>query len=321
MSIHSIGVVGAGVIGSSWAAFYASKGLHVNLYDIEAHLCREGCRRAREYIGFLERGGLIRKGMASQAISRITGAGDLQETVMDVQLVQECVAEQYGIKQQVFEQLDALTGEEVILASSSSGLLMTEIQRVTRRPERCVIAHPFNPPHLIPLVEVVPGEQTSDATVNETKAFLEGVDRIPVVLKKEAPGHIANRLAWALWREAIDIVWKGIAGVEEVDKALYAGLGLRWAFMGQHLIYHLNGGDGGIEAFFEHLGSACEQAWQSMDLWTEIPLEAKQAVIEGVQEETKGRSVGEIAAWRDEKLVRLLKILYPGKRNGEGICR
>ena len=311
MSIRSIGVIGAGVIGSSWAAFYASKGLHVRLYDIEPRLCEEGSRRAREYIGVLERGGLIREGMASRAISRITGASDLEEAVEDVQLVQECVAEQYGIKHQVFTQLDALTGEDVILASSSSGLLMTEIQRVTRHPERCVIAHPFNPPHLIPLVEVVPGEQTSDATVRETKAFLEGVDKIPVVLKKEAPGHIANRLAWALWREAIDIVWKGIASVEDVDKALYAGLGLRWAFMGQHLIYHLNGGDGGMAAFFERLGPACEQAWQSMDPWTEIPLGAKQDIIEGIREETKGQSVGEIAAWRDEKLVQLLKVLYP----------
>jgi len=313
MSIQTIGIVGAGVIGSSWAAFYAGKGLHVRLYDIQAHLCEEGCRRAREYIGILEKGGLIPEGMGRQAISQITGTAGLKEAVEGVQLVQECVAEQYAIKHQVFKALDALTSRDVILASSSSGLLMTEIQKVTRHPERCVIAHPFNPPHLIPLVEVVPGEQTSHATVRQTKAFLEAVDKIPVVLKKEAPGHIANRLAWALWREAIDIVWKGIADVEDVDKALYAGLGLRWAFMGQHLIYHLNGGDGGIRAFFKHLGPACEQAWQSMDTWTATPEEAKQAIIRGIQEETGGRSVGEIAAWRDERLVQLLRTLYPPK--------
>ncbi|MBW1941750.1 MAG: 3-hydroxyacyl-CoA dehydrogenase family protein [Deltaproteobacteria bacterium] len=311
MAIHSIGIIGAGVIGSSWAAFYASKGLHVKLYDIDPAFCREGRQRAREYIGILENGGLINKRAAAEALSLIKTVGDLEEAGRDVGMIQECVAEKYEVKHQVFEQLDAVTDMKVILASSSSGLLMTEIQKVTRHPERCVIAHPFNPPHLIPLVEVVPGEQTSDKTVLEMKAFLEGVGKIPVVLKKEAFGHVANRLAWALWREAIDIVWKGIASVEDVDKALYAGLGLRWAFMGQHLIYHLNGGDGGMEAFFKHLGPACEEAWQGMDTWTTFPLEAKEALIEGIEAETEGRSVGELAKWRDEKLVQLIKTLYP----------
>ncbi len=310
MAIHSIGIIGAGVIGSSWAAFYASKGLNVKLYDIDPRLSREGRQRAGEYIGILVKGGLLAAGDGAEAHSRIVTVGDLEEAARDVGLIQECVAEKYEVKHGVFKRLDAVTERRVILASSSSGLLMTEIQKVTRRPERCVIAHPFNPPHLIPLVEVVPGEQTGEETVRETKSFLEGVGKIPVVLKKEAFGHIANRLAWALWREAIDIVCKGIASVEDVDKALYAGLGLRWAFMGQHLIYHLNGGDGGMEAFLKHLGPACEEAWQGMDTWTTFPPEAKHALIEGIGAETGGKSVAELAKWRDEKLVRLIKTLY-----------
>jgi 3-hydroxyacyl-CoA dehydrogenase len=311
MAVQSIGVIGAGVIGSSWAAFYASKGLQVKLYDVDSALCREGLQRAGGYLAVLETGGLLDQGTGAEAHARITAVDALDEAGRDVGMVQECVAEKYEVKHQVFRRLDAVTEPRVILASSSSGLLMTEIQKVTGHPERCVIAHPFNPPHLIPLVELVPGRQTGDAAVQEMKSFFEGLGKIPVVLKKEAFGHIANRLAWALWREAIDIVWKGIASVEDVDKALYAGLGLRWAFMGQHLIYHLNGGDGGIEAFLKHLGPACEEAWQGMDTWTTFPPEAKDALIEGIGAETGGKSVGALANWRDEKLVRLIKTLYP----------
>jgi 3-hydroxybutyryl-CoA dehydrogenase len=153
--------------------------------------------------------------------------------VVDVQLVQESVAENYEIKQQVFKELDSYTQPDAILASSSSGLLMTPIQQVTNHPGRCLIAHPFNPPHLIPLVELVPGDKTDELTVLRMKDFYEKLGKVPVVLKKAVPGHIANRLALALWREAVDLVIQGIASVEDVDKAVSAGPGLRWAVMGR----------------------------------------------------------------------------------------
>ena len=309
MKVQSVGIIGAGVIGSSWGAFYATKGFNVKMYDVDPSLCQKGLRRATDYAEFLRTWKLISENAAKMAISDMTTVDDLDEAIKDVQLVQESASETYEIKHQLFKTMDASTSPDVILASSSSGLLMTEIQRVTRHPERCLIAHPFNPPHLIPLIELVPGEKTSSNTISKMKAFFEGLGKIPVVLKKEAPGHIANRLAAAVWREATDIVLKGIASVEDVDKALFAGPGIRYALMGQHLIYHLGGGEGGIKHFIDHLGPAFEQWWESMATWTSLPREAKDVLVEGVSEEIRGKSLPEIVQWRDEKIIKLLKVV------------
>jgi 3-hydroxyacyl-CoA dehydrogenase len=142
------------------------------------------------------------------------------------------------------------------------------------------------------------------------KGFFEGLGKIPVLLKKEAPGHIANRLAAALWREAIEIVIRGIASVEDVDKALYAGPGIRWALMGQHLIYHLGGGEGGYEYFIDHIGKAFGTLWKDMATWTEISDESKKTLVEGIRSAIGDRSVLEIAQWRDKKIVDLIKVIY-----------
>jgi 3-hydroxyacyl-CoA dehydrogenase len=310
MKIQSIGIVGTGVIGSSWAAFYASKGFKVKMCDVDPSLCQKGLRRAYGYVELLRTQGLISEKACKNAISDMTTVNELDEAIKDVQLVQESAAENYEVKHQLFKIIDAETPPDVIIASSSSGLLMTEIQKVTRYPKRCLVAHPFNPPHLIPLVELVPGEKTDDNTISKMKSFFEGLGKIPVVLKKEAPGHIANRLAAALWREATDIVLKGIASVEDVDKALFAGPGIRWALMGQHLIYHLGGGEGGIEYFIDHLGPAFEGWWKSMATWTSLPQEAKSILVEGVNEEMRGKNLTEVSQWRDEKLIKLLKVIY-----------
>ncbi|UCF85208.1 MAG: hypothetical protein JSV50_06115 [Desulfobacteraceae bacterium] len=309
MKVQSVGIIGAGVIGSSWGAFYATKGFNVKMYDVDPSLCQKGLRRAMGYAEFLRTWKLISENAAKKAMSDMTTVDDLDEAIKDVQLVQESASETYEIKHQLFQTMDASTSPDVILASSSSGLLMTEIQRVTRHPERCLIAHPFNPPHLIPLIELVPGENTSNSTISKMKDFFEGLGKIPVVLKKEAPGHIANRLAAAVWREATDIVLKGIASVEDVDKALFAGPGIRYALMGQHLIYHLGGGEGGIKHFIDHLGPAFEQWWESMATWTSLPREAKDVLVDGVSEEIRGKSLPEIVQWRDEKIIKLLKVV------------
>lgn len=307
--IRRIGVVGAGVIGSSWAAFYASKGLEVKLYDIDPAFRRKGLRMTSENIEALREGGMLSAEAAEEARNKVTTSDDLNEAVADVQWVQESAAENYETKQKLFGALDEAASPDAVLASSSSGLLMTEIQKHARHPERCLIAHPFNPPHLIPLVELVPGAKTGPETVSAAKSFFERLGKVPVVLKKEAPGHIANRLAAALWREATDIVLRGVASVEDVDRALSAGLGLRYALMGQHLIYHLGGGEGGMAHFIEHLGPAFERWWRDMADWTSLPPHAKEALVRGVQEETGGKSPGEIAKWRDERLIKLLKII------------
>ncbi|UCD77589.1 MAG: hypothetical protein JSW26_19525 [Desulfobacterales bacterium] len=310
MEIESIAIVGTGVIGSSWAAFYAAKGHPVKMYDVDADQCRKGHQQAMGIIEMLREQGVLSADAVADAVGRITTTSKLAQAVEGVQLVQENAAENYAVKQQVFEALDAVTAPDVVLASSSSGLLMTEIQKVTRYPGRCLIAHPFNPPHLIPLVELVPGEATEDKTIAEMKRFYEAVGKVPVVLKKAVPGHIANRLAMALWREAVDLVVQGIASVEDVDKAVCAGPGLRWAIMGPHLIYHLGGGEGGMDHFIDHFGPAVKIWWESMATWTTLPPETKQVLIAGLKKEMGDRSLAEINRLRDEKLCGLLKLIY-----------
>jgi len=310
MQIKSIAIVGTGVIGASWAAYYAAKGFQVKMHDADAAQCRRGYQQAADTIELLQAGGLLSADRLAAATARIVITDGLAQAVGGVQLVQENVAENYAVKQQVFKAMDAETGPDVILASSSSGLLMTEIQKVTRHPGRCLIAHPFNPPHLIPLVELVPGEATDPQTVASMKGFYEELGKVPIVLKKAVPGHIANRLALALWREAVDLVVQGIASVEDVDKAVCAGPGLRWALMGPHMIYHLGGGEGGMDHFLDHFGPAFKPWWESMAAWTTLPPETRKVLVDGLKKEMGDRSMTDITRWRDEKLSGLLKLVF-----------
>jgi 3-hydroxyacyl-CoA dehydrogenase len=280
------------------------------MYDVDASILEKGVRKAKENLVALVEFGLLDKSMLDRATRNVLSANNLREMVEGADYIQESTPENYEVKKKVFHELDSLASADAILASSSSGLLMSEIQPVTERPERCLIAHPFNPPHLIPLVELVPGRQTDLQLVECVKGFFEGLGKIPVLLKKEAPGHIANRLAAALWREAIEIVIRGIASVEDVDKALYAGPGIRWALMGQHLIYHLGGGEGGYEYFIDHIGKAFGTLWKDMATWTEISDESKKTLVEGIRSAIGDRSVLEIAQWRDKKIVDLIKVIY-----------
>ena len=310
MQVESIAIVGAGIIGSSWAAFYASKGFQVKMWDVDADLCQKGHQQAADIIRQLQAQGILSGNKVAESISRIETAGELEHAVENVQLVQESVAENYEIKKQVFKALDAHTEADVILASSSSGLLMTEIQQVTRHPERCLIAHPFNPPHLIPLVELVPGDGTDERTIATMKSLYEELGKVPVVLKKAVPGHLANRLAMALWREAVDLVVQGIASVEDVDKAVSAGPGMRWAVMGPHMIYNLGGGEGGMDQFIDHFGPAVKVWWDSLASWTTMPPEAKGLLVDGLKAEMGDRTISDLNRWRDEKFIQLLKVLY-----------
>jgi 3-hydroxyacyl-CoA dehydrogenase len=306
----SVGIIGTGVIGSSWAAFYSMTGMEVKMYDLDGRSRRKGLERATNFIDGINAGGLITDEQQKIAVSKLKTAETLEETAEDVDVIQESVAENYSVKHNVFKIADAASRPETVIMSSSSGLLMTEIQKAAQHPERCLIAHPFNPPHLIPLVELVPGKQTDEKILLDVKAFFEAAGKTPVVLKKEVPGHIANRLSAALWREAVDIVLKGVADVGDVDKALRAGPGLRWALMGPHLTYHLGGGEGGIKHFIDHLGPAFATWLKDMAVWTEFPPESRDILHEGVQKEVEGRNQAELAKWRDEKLTELIKLLY-----------
>jgi carnitine 3-dehydrogenase len=308
--IKRVGILGTGTIGASWATFFASKGIPVRMYDVDTSILERGVRKAKENLATLVEYGMLDKSVLESATENVLSADDLRAMVEDADYIQESALEDYDVKKKIFHELDSLAPADTILASSSSGLLMSEIQSVTERPERCLIAHPFNPPHLVPLVELVPGRQTDLELVQFVKGFFEGLGKIPVLLKKEAPGHIANRLAAALWRESIEIVTRGIASVEDVDKALYAGPGIRWALMGQHLIYHLGGGEGGYEYFIDHIGKAFGTLWEDMPTWTAISDESKKTLVEGIKDAVGDKSLTDLAQWRDKKIVDLIKVIY-----------
>ncbi|MFV1963991.1 MAG: 3-hydroxyacyl-CoA dehydrogenase NAD-binding domain-containing protein [Pirellulaceae bacterium] len=305
-----IGIAGTGLIGAGWAAFFASKGFAVSLYDVDVSARQAGHKRTLAYLAFLRDHELLDPEDHDRAVVGVTVTDDLSEAVGGARLVQESVPERYDVKKEIFRQIDRTSDPEVILASSSSGLLISELQTVMEHPGRSLIAHPFNPPHLIPLVELVPGRQTDPRKLAETKAFFESLGKVPVVLNKEVPGHIANRLQAAVWREAIDLVVKGVASVADVDKALAAGPGIRWALLGPHMIFHLGGGAGGIEYFIDHLAVSWDDLWTDMASWTSLPAETTNALVSGVREETGDRTLQEIALWRDEKIVQLLKAIY-----------
>src|SRR5476651_1064126 len=246
--IRRIAIIGTGVIGASWSSLFLAKGLQVVATDIAPNA--EASLR-----NFVEAAwpALKRLGLspgASQSNLKFTAA--LAQAVDGVDLVQENGPERIDFKQKLYGQLDELLPPDVIVASSSSGLTMSEIQMgAASHPERCVIAHPFNPPHLIPLVEIVGGAKTSEETIRRASNFYTALGKRTVRLHKEVPGHVANRLRAALAREVYHLVNEGVVSVADVDTALCWGPGLRWGIMGQVLLNHLGGGQGGMEHFLK----------------------------------------------------------------------
>jgi len=304
--IKKIACIGAGTIGASWASYYLWKGYPVTVQD----LTKEALSRARSLIKnnltFLVDKGLLTENELTFTKISVNYTTDIGEAVKDVQFIQESAFEDYEVKKTLFREIDE-DAPEAIFATSSSGLLISEIQKASRFPARCLTAHPFNPPHLIPLVELVKGQATGEETFNLAYDFYKLIGKVPVRVNKEVPGHIANRIAFAYWRECIDLVMNGVCSVEDLDLASCYGPGPRYALMGPHLIYHLGGGPGGIRDFINHLGPSAEMWWDDMATWKRFPEGCKDVLEKGVQEELAGRTAQELAAWRDEKLVELLK--------------
>ncbi len=301
--------MGSGLIGQGWAALFALNGYEVVMQDLSEEKLAEAVERVRGHVDFLVQAGL--GGSAVEAMSRIETTTELSEALGDANFVQESVYESYDVKKPLYGEMDRIAPAEVIFASSTSGLLMTEVQKAMNvHPERGIVAHPWNPAHLVPLVELCPGELTSRETVDRTYALMEDIGKVPVVLKKEAQGFIANRLSAALWREALDLVDKGVASVEDVDKAVKAGPGIRWAIMGPYLTYHLGGGKGGIEYLMRHIGTSKASWLETMAKWTVTPESVIDKAIEGVEEMVGDRSLEELEGWRDGHLIALYKLLW-----------
>ena len=308
MEFKRVGVVGCGTIGCGWATFFAMKGLQTRLYDQQPASLEKAYEKIQQNLQTLIGLGEIDQAQAEAAIKNVYIGKSMEDALEGVAFVQESIYEDYDAKKALFKELDQILDESVIIATSSSGLLMTEIQTAVERfPERCLIGHPINPVFLVPLVEIVPGKQTKPEYMVTTRAFYESIGKVPVTLKKEVPGYLENRLTAALYREAIDLAINDVASVEDIDKTIWAGPGLRYALMGPLLIYHLGGGEGGTRYFIDHLGTALTQWWEDMNTWTKIPEGAADILEKGVQEAMKDKSISDMCAWRDKKLVELIR--------------
>jgi 3-hydroxyacyl-CoA dehydrogenase len=301
--IRRIAIVGTGVIGASWAALFLAHGLEVIATD-PAPNAEENLR---EYIDnawpALEQLGLS----SGSSKERLSFTAKLSDALQGVDLVQENGPERPDFKIKLFADMDALTPETTILASSSSGIPIGISQSSCKHPERCVIGHPFNPPHLIPLVEVVGSEKTSSATIERAIAFYASIGKRPIHVRKEVVGHVANRLQAALYREVVYLIEQDVLSVSDADAAVSWGPGLRWGVMGPNLLFHLAGGQSGIHHFMEHLAGPMATWWKDLGN-PEFTPEVKEKIVKGVLAEAGNRSINELAGERDGMLLGLLNL-------------
>ena len=298
-----LAVIGTGVIGSGWAARALARGLDVSAWDpapgAEARL--------RAAVGNawppLRRVGLA-KGASPR---RLNFASDLSSAVRNADFVQESVPEDERLKRSLLAEIDAIALPHVVVASSSSGLLPTRLQGRCGHPERVLIGHPFNPVYLLPLVEVIAGKRTSATAAKRADIFYRSLGMRPLHVQHEIAGYISDRLQEALWREALHLVADGIATTQEIDDAIIYGPGLRWAFMGTFMAFHLAGGDGGMEHMLQQFGPALKLPWTRLRA-PDLTSELEQRVVEGAKSQAKGRSIKELERWRDDQLIRIMAV-------------
>ncbi len=302
--VRRVGIVGAGVIGGGWALHYLRMGLDVDVYDPAAAAERDLLRMCTQIWPLLERMGL-RDGASPD---RLVLHDELAAAVSDADMVQENAPEDSTVKRQVLAAIDSAARPDAVIASSTSGFGMTMLQTECSRPERCVVGHPFNPPYLIPLVEVVGGERTDPAAVDWLTAFYTAVGKRPLRLSRELPGFVANRLQEAMWREALHMVAAGEATVAEIDESIAFGPGLRWAQMGPCLTFHLAGGSGGMAHMLDHFGAALLEPWTRLAAPPLTP-QLRERMVEGCELEAAGRTVAELERRRDDFLAELLVLL------------
>ena len=305
--IRRIAIVGTGVIGASWAAEYLARGFDVVATDpapkAEANL--------REYIGEAWKD-LTSIGLSKGASrDRLSFTTNMKEALSEIDLVQENAPERPDFKTKLYAEMDEVVPVDSLLASSSSGITPSVIQSQCKHPERVVIGHPFNPPHIIPLVEVVGGSKTSPDAIQQAIRFYASIGKKPIHLKKELPGHVANRFQAALYREMLYLIEQGVLSVEETDTAVSYGPGLRWGVMGQSLQWHLGGGADGIKHFMEQLMDPLAAMMKTLGN-PEVTPGLKQTIVEGVMREAAGHSVDELARKEDEVIIGLLRLRADG---------
>ena len=304
MTERSITLLGAGTIGASWAALFLSYGKKVMVYDSDEN----ALLNVKTYV---ERAWhdltALTPDLPLLPWENLFLTQDLKRVCQDTEWVQENAPDNLGIKQRLLSNAEGVLDKHIPIASSTTALMASDIQADMKHPERFIVGHPFNPPHLIPLVEVVAGEKTNPELTERAKAFYESYGKEVIVPKREATGHIANRLNAALYREVVHMVATGIATVEDIDRAIIHGPGLRWAFLGPNLVYHLGGGDGGYAHYLDHLGPSQQTRWKDLGEAT-LDDETKEKLINGLTQTLGETSMTDLRAKRDAALIGLLKL-------------
>ena len=302
--IRRIAIVGTGVIGASWAAYYLSRGFDVVATDPAPNAEPNLRKYVDEAWSALAKAGLV---VAGASRDRLSFTPNMGRALAEADFVQENAPERPEFKIKLFADMDEAAPPNAILASSSSGIPMDVIQTGAKRPERCVIGHPFNPPHIVPLVEVVGGAKTSEAVIERAMSFYASIGKKPIRLHKSLPGHAANRLQAALYKEMLSLIQRGVLSVSDADIAVSYGPGLRWGVMGQSLQWHLGGGAGGIHHFMEHLMPPLEGMMKDLQMPDVTPA-LKQTIIEGVAKEASGHSVDQLAQDENEIILGTLAL-------------
>ncbi len=299
----TVAIVGGGTIGASWAALFAAAGMAVRIYDPA-----EGA--AQSVRAYVERAwpSLERLGLAKSSRQELRFFAHPEEAVEGVGFVQESVPERLEIKHAIYRQIEPALDPQTIVATSASGLLLQDMQEGWSDPGRLILGHPFNPPHLIPLVELLGNARTADGVLDRAETFYAACGKVTIRVQKEVPGHVANRLQAALWREAIHLVVEGVASVEDVDKAVSAGPGLRWSVMGPHLLFALGSGGSGLETFCKRYRASFHTWWDSLGQPL-LDQRVRETLASGVKDEEAGRTFEGLSAERDEKLIAVMQAL------------
>ncbi|MCZ6579198.1 MAG: 3-hydroxyacyl-CoA dehydrogenase NAD-binding domain-containing protein [Gammaproteobacteria bacterium] len=302
-AVRRVTCIGAGPIGGGWAAHFLAQGYEVTSYLHDASEQDALQRLLKTAWASVEEIGLAK----GASLDNFNWTTDLKEATENAEFIQESAPEVLELKQELYQKLGEIVDPQVVIASSTSGLSMTDIQARCSTPERTIVGHPFNPPYLLPLVEMIGGKKTTARTVDWTVEFYKVAGKAPLVMNKEVPGFIATRLQEAIWREALHMVANGEATVEQIDQAVVNGPGPRWALMGPCEIFHVGGGEGGMAYCLDQFGPALKLPWTRL-VAPELTPELRKAMIDGCVQMTEGQDFATLSRKMNAGLVEIAKM-------------
>jgi carnitine 3-dehydrogenase len=305
-----VSIIGTGVIGAGWAARFIASGHHVQAFDPSPRSLKKLKTDVKKALISLSKIGLHK----SASIKNLSCHNNLQDALKDTSFVQENAPEKENLKTSLLQEIDQLLDKKILIASSSSGLLPTKIQSKCKYPNRVLIGHPFNPVYLLPLVEIVKGKKTSQQSALKLKKIYKDIGMKPLMVRKEIEGYISDRLQEALWRESLHLIKDGIASTEEIDDAIVYGPGLRWAFMGVCLTFHLAGGEEGMKHMLEQFGPALKLPWTKLKA-PELNKKLKDRMISGTKKQAGKFSIDDLEKQRDFFLIEIMKTLNNNQKN------